>query len=224
MFSVEGFMRVNTFLQGAYRLAYLNILWLATTVLGLVVFGIGPASYAVAAYVDRWFRFGETPPVTRTFIAHFREQYWRAAVVGWILVLAAAIAVTNVFTLTVWAVQFANVLALLVVAVAAAYVFPVMAATDLRGVGRPLAAALMIGFGSLPWTITAMAAVAAAVWLAASFALPLLVLFGYGIPAAAIGFVTRTVFTQLVGEAALTSPLGPRDDARPVPHPARGKR
>ena len=54
MFSVDSFLRLNAILSGAWRLAYLNLLWIATTVLGLVVFGIGPATYAVAAYVDRY--------------------------------------------------------------------------------------------------------------------------------------------------------------------------
>ena len=97
MFSFEGFMRINLFLRGVYRIAYLNVLWIAATVLGLVVFGIGPASYAVAAYIDRWFRFGETPPVTRAFIGHFRTHYWRSAAMGWILTGAAAIVITNIF-------------------------------------------------------------------------------------------------------------------------------
>ncbi|WP_251452145.1 DUF624 domain-containing protein [Microbacterium sp. Marseille-Q6648] len=219
MFSVEGFLRINGFLQGVYRIAYLNLLWMAATALGLVLFGLGPASYAVAAYIDRWFRQGETPPVTRAFLAHFRAQYWRAAAVGWILVAASAIVITNVFSVTVWLLQFANVAALIVIAVIWAYVYPVMAATDVRGVGRPLAAALMIGVGSLHWTIAGGAVAAGAVWLVTVFAPPLLLLFGYGIPAAAIGFVTRIVFAQLAADhPQLSSPVRAMSrELRPAP-------
>ncbi|WP_109210136.1 MULTISPECIES: DUF624 domain-containing protein [Microbacterium] len=202
MFSFEGFVRISMFLRGVYRVAYLNLLWIAATALGLVIFGIGPASYAVAAYIDRWFRFGETPPVTRTFIAHLRAQYWQAAAIGWILLAAGAVVITNIFAASSWILQFANVLALVVIAIIAAYVFPVMAATDVRGIHRRIAAATLIGFGSLHWTIVAGAAVAAVVWLLAAFAAPLLVLFGAGIPATAVGFVTRIIFDQLAAEAA----------------------
>ncbi|MFB7249986.1 YesL family protein [Microbacterium sp. NPDC056234] len=227
MFSFEGFMRINLFLRGIYRIAYLNLLWIAATVAGLVVFGIGPASYAVAAYIDRWFRFGETPPVTRAFVGHLRTHYWRSAAMGWIVSAAAAIAITNIFLATDWILQFANVLALIAVGIVAAYVFPLMAATDVRGLGRQLGTALMIGIGSLHWTIVATAAVAATFWLLANYALPLLFLFGIGIPAAAVGFVTRIVFGRLVADAAAeelhTSPPRARETTRVHAHLARGK-
>jgi uncharacterized membrane protein YesL len=220
MFSFEGFVRISTFLRGVYRVAYLNLLWIAATALGLVVFGIGPASFAVAAYIDRWFRFGETPPVTRAFIAHLRAQYWRTAAVGWILLAAVAVVVTNIFAASSWILQFANVVALVVIAIIAAYVFPVMAATQVRGIHRQIAAAALIGFGSLHWTIIAGAVVAATVWLLAAFAAPLLLLFGVGIPAAAVGFVTRIIFGQLAAEAA-DEDGGAADAAPAAPAPTR---
>jgi uncharacterized membrane protein YesL len=226
MFSYEGFMRINLFLRGMYRLAYLNLLWIATTAVGLVVFGIGPASYAVAAYIDRWFRFGETPPVTRAFIGHLRTHYWRSAAMGWIVAGAAAIVVTNIFLASDWFLQFANVLALIAIGIIGAYVFPVMAATDVRGIGRQLGTALMIGIGSLHWTIVATASVAAVYWLLTTYALPLLFLFGIAVPAAAVGFVTRIVFGRLVADATAqalhTSPPRTRETARVHAHLARG--
>lgn len=223
MFSYEAFMRLNLFLRAVYRFAYLNLLWVAATLLGLVVFGIGPASYAVAAYIDGWFRRGETPPVTAAFIGHLRARYWPATAMGGILLAASAIVVTNIFTGASWLLQFVNVVALVVIGIIAAYVFPVMAATDIRGLHRQIVAALLIGLGSLHWTIVATAAVAAVVWLLASFALPILVLFGIGIPAAAIGGVTRSIFGRLAAEESQTSPPMPRETSPARLHLARGR-
>lgn len=223
MFSYEAFMRLNLFLRAVYRFAYLNLLWVAATLLGLVVFGIGPASYAVAAYIDGWFRRGETPPVTAAFIGHLRARYWPTTAMGGILLAASAIVVTNIFTGASWLLQFVNVVALVVIGIIAAYVFPVMAATDIRGLHRQIVAALLIGLGSLHWTIVATAAVAAVVWLLASFALPILVLFGIGIPAAAIGGVTRSIFGRLAAEESQTSPPTPRETSPARLHLARGR-
>ncbi|MFC4137657.1 MULTISPECIES: YesL family protein [unclassified Microbacterium] len=222
MFSFDAFVKLNLFLRGVYRLAYLNLLWIAATLAGLVLFGIGPASYAVAAYVDRWFRFGETPPVTRAFITHFRAQYWRAAAMGWILTAAALIVSTNILGAGTWMLRFANIVALVVICIITAYVFPVMVATDIRGPLRQIAAALMLGIGSLQWTIIAGAAVAGAMWLLATYALPALMLFGIGIPAAAIGFVTRVVFGALTEDDPQTSPPRARESAHARVHLARG--
>lgn len=198
MFSFEGFVRIDAVCRGLFRLAYLNLLWLATTLLGLVVLGFGPASYAMATYLDRWLRHGETPPPTRTFVAAVREATGRSVLVGAILLGAGAVIVTNVFLAPAWIVQALNVVALVVLGVAAAYVFPVMAATDLPTAGRQLAAALLLGFGSLHWTILGATAVGLVEWLLWQYATPLLLLFGASLPAFAVALVTRIVFRPLV--------------------------
>jgi uncharacterized membrane protein YesL len=198
MFSFEGFVRINTAATAVYRLAYLNILWVATTVLGLVVVGFGPASYALAAYLDRWVRHGETPPPARTFWRLVREQTWHSILVGWILLGAGAVVLTNVYQAPNGTLRALNVVALVVLVVVAAYVFPVMAATDITSIPRQLGSALLIGLGSLHWTVIGGAVVGVTTWLAWHFAAPLLVLFGAGIPALVVALVTRIVFRPLV--------------------------
>ena len=84
-------MTLNRWLTGFWRLAWLNILWLAVTVLGLGVLGAGPASYALAKYLDRWFRHGETPPAASTFFRYARELRWHPVLMGLILQAAGAV-------------------------------------------------------------------------------------------------------------------------------------
>ena len=197
MFSFEGFVRIDAFCRGVFRVVCLNLLWLATTVLGLGIFGFGPACYAMAKYMDRWLRHGETPSPVRTYVAYLREQTRQAMVTGWMVLAAGAVIVTNVFAAATWALQAVNVVALVVLGIATAYVFPVMAATDVVTVRRRFAAALLIGFGSLHWTIIGAAAVGVAEWLLWTYATPMLLLFGAGVPAFAVGMVTRVVFRPL---------------------------
>jgi uncharacterized membrane protein YesL len=151
MLSFEGFVRINTAATAVYRLVYLNLLWVATTVLGLVVIGFGPASYALA-------------------------------------VLQAADGTVRAL----------NVVALVALVIVAAYVFPVMAATEVTSVPRQLASALLLGLGSLHWTVLGGAVVGVTTWLMWHVATPLLVLFGAGIPALAVALVTRIIFRPLV--------------------------
>jgi uncharacterized membrane protein YesL len=202
VFSFEGFVRINTFLTGVYRVAFLNLLWVATTALGLGVLGIGPASYAMAKYIDRWLRAGETPPPARVFWRYAREQAGRSMLISWILLAAGAVIVTNVFLASSWYVQVLNVGALGVLGIIWSYVFPVLVATDLSTILRQLGGALLIGFGSLHWTILGATVVGATWWLTWQLALPLLVLFGVGIPAFAVGLVTRAVFRGLTADSA----------------------
>jgi uncharacterized membrane protein YesL len=197
MFSFEGFVRINAFLTAVYRVAYLNLLWVVTTVLGLGVLGVGPASYALAKYLDRWLRAGETPPPARTFWRYARERAGRSMLLSWILLGSAGVTLTNVFVASSWYIQILNVGAFAVVAIVAAYVYPVLVATDLSTVPRQLGGALLIGLGSLHWTILGATVVGATWWALWHVALPLLVMFGVGIPAFAVGLVTRTVFRGL---------------------------
>ncbi|WP_165367370.1 YesL family protein [Phytoactinopolyspora endophytica] len=213
MFSFETFVRINSFLANGFRLMYLNLLWLVTTAIGLVLFGAGPASYALAKYVDRWFRHGEQPPMTRTFLAYVRERYWRSTVVGWIYLGAGTVIVTNVFAGWNWYVQMLNVFALVAFTVSLFYVFSVMAALELRTIRDTIAASLLIGFGSLHWTVIGGTAVFALTFLMSQQALPLLILFGVAIPAAAAGLITRVVYRDLEPTASQWR-NSPGNDAR----------
>jgi len=147
--------------------------------------------------MDRWLRHGETAPLARTFVADVRERASEAMLAGWVVLGAGGVIVTNVFLAPTWILQAVNVLALVVLGVATAYVFPVMVATDIATTRRRFAAALLIGFGSLHWTIIGAAAVGVAWWLLWTYATPLLLLFGAGLPAFVVGLVTRVVFRPL---------------------------
>ncbi|WP_125776476.1 YesL family protein [Antribacter gilvus] len=209
MFSFQTFVRVNTVLAGAYRLAYLNLLWVVTTVLGLGLFGVGPASYALAAYVDGWFRLGLEPPVARTFFAAALGRFWPSVLTSWIYLAAGAVVVVNIVGTESWAVRVLNLGALAVLAVSLSYVYSVMAALDLPTIRGRVAASLMIGFGSLHLTVLGALVVGLVVSVLYGYALPLLALFGVGIPAAAVGAVTRYVYrdlAQVPDQALATEP------------------
>lgn len=208
MFSFEGFVRLNMFLRGVYRMAWLNILWTAVTLLGLVVCGFGPASYAMAKYVDRWFRLGETPPVMRTFMGYCREQRWRPVLVGWILLGAGAVIAVNLMSVENGYLRTLNLVMLGVLGVIAAYVFFVLAALDVDTIPRQFASALLLGLGSFHLTIIAAAATGVVGWALLTYAAPLFYLFGVGIPITAAGLVVRTALRGLADSAPMDADDG----------------
>jgi len=197
MFSFESFARLNAFLTGVYRVAWLNVLWVAVTVLGLVVVGVGPATYAMAKYLDRWFRLGEAPPVLPTFMGYCRELRWRPVVVGWVLLAAAAVITVNLLGVHDGYLRTLNLVMLAVVAIIGIYVFFVMAALDVDTLPRVLASALLLGLGSFHLTIIGAAVTGGAVYLLLRFAPLLLLMFGVGIPMAAAAVVVRFALRDL---------------------------
>ena len=229
MLSYEGLVRLNHLLSGFYRLLWLNLLWIATTVVGLGLFGVGPATYAFAKYVDRWFRLSELPPAAATFRRYATELRWRPILISWVLLAVAAVIAVNLLSVTNWYLRVANLVALVVLAVIAAYVYFVLAAVDVTTIRSTITAALLLGVGSLHWTIIGTTAVGALYWLMFRFALPLLPLVGIALPMAVVGLIVRNVFRQLAeadaAEATTSAmdlpvaPARPAAPARPVsPH------
>jgi uncharacterized membrane protein YesL len=217
MFGFEQFVTLNRWLTGLWRLAGLNLLWGAVTVLGLIVLGIGPASYAMAKYLDRWFRLGETPPVVPTFFRYARELRWQPVHVGVILLAAAAVITVNLVSLPDWYLRAANLLALAVLWIITAHVFFVMAALDVRGLRAQISGALLLGLGSLHWTIIGTTVVLAGLALMLRFALPLLALFAVALPAAVFAAICRRTLRDL--DPAPAAPAAP-DLPRSVAHSA----
>lgn len=216
--SFDGFIKLNAFLAGFYRVMFLNLLWFATTVGGLGLLGVGPATYAVAKYLDRWFRLGETPKVAPTFLGYLREQRWRPVLVSWLLIAVALVVAVNLMSISNWYLRVLNALVLAIVAIVACYVYFVMAALDIPTIRGQIASAFLIGIGSLHWSIIGTVTTVAVNYVLFRFATPLLVLFGIGIPMAITAFIVRGVFRELDD-----SPAGPksRDDSNDAVHPPR---
>ena len=216
MFGFEQFVALNRRLAGIWRLAGLNLLWIAVTAAGLGVLGAGPASYAMAKYLHRWFRHGETPPLVPTYLRYARELRWQPVLMGGVLLLAGGIVLVNLLSLSDWYLQAANLVALAVLWIITAYVFTVLAALDVQGLRAQLVSALMLGIGSLHWTILGTTAVVIGYGLMLRFAVPLLALFGVGLPAA----VFAAICSRILRDLEPSSAEEPRTTPRPLAHSA----
>lgn len=196
-FSFESFATLNRWLGGFWRLILLNLLWTAVTLLGLGVLGVGPASYALATYLDGWFRHGRTPPTVRTFLRDARERLGASIGMGLVLSGVGVVIGVNLLSLDDWYLRAANHLALAVLLIIGAYVFFVMAATEVRGLHRQIGGALLLGVGSLHWTIIGALAVALAEVVMLRFAVALFPLLGAVLPFLAVALILRPVLTDL---------------------------
>jgi uncharacterized membrane protein YesL len=196
-FSFEQFATLNRWLGGFWRLILLNLLWTAVTLLGLGLFGIGPASYALAKYLDRWFRHGLTPPTVRTFLRDARERPGASIAMGLVLSAAGVVIGVNLLSLSDWYLRAANHLALAVLLIIGAYVFFVMAATEVRGIRRQIGGALLLGIGSLHWTIIGALAVVVAETVMLRFAVALFPLLGAVLPFLVVALILRPVLSDL---------------------------
>jgi uncharacterized membrane protein YesL len=86
-----SFSGLYTLTEWITRFAYVNLLWIGFTLLGLVVFGISPATVAMFAIIRKWI-MGETEiPVFQTFWNSYKKEFLRGNRLGLIIALFAYI-------------------------------------------------------------------------------------------------------------------------------------
>lgn len=120
------------------RFAYINLLWIGFTVLGLVVFGFFPATISMFAVIRKWL-MGETDiPVFRTFWETYKSDFFRSNGLGLIIDIVAGLIVLdlvfmknaggsfiNIIQIPIYLFMFAAVLTML-------YLFPVYVHYELK--------------------------------------------------------------------------------------------
>lgn len=85
---MEGFVRgYYLFATWIMRLAYVNLLWVTFTLLGLGVFGLMPATAGMFAVTRKWIR-GETEiKVLPTFWEIYRKEFMKSNFLGYLLII-----------------------------------------------------------------------------------------------------------------------------------------
>jgi uncharacterized membrane protein YesL len=73
------------------RFAYVNLLWIGFSLLGLVVFGISPATVAMFTIIRKWIMGDNDFPVFQTFWNSYKKEFLRGNRLGLIIALLAYI-------------------------------------------------------------------------------------------------------------------------------------
>jgi uncharacterized membrane protein YesL len=108
------------------RFAYVNILWIGFSLLGLVVFGISPATVAMFTIIRKWIMGESDIPVFQTFWNSYKKEFLRGNGLGIVIALLAYIIyidlnylkLDSVIQIPLYLIIFAIVMTIL-------YIFPV---------------------------------------------------------------------------------------------------
>lgn len=83
---MSGFVRgYYRFCLWTMRLAYVNILWVAFTLLGLAIFGFMPATAGMFAVVRKWVMGDKDIAIFETFWHSYKKEFFKANLLGIIL-------------------------------------------------------------------------------------------------------------------------------------------
>lgn len=119
-------------------LAYLNILWIVFTLIGLIIFGMGPATSALFSVIRKMLREDDEVPITKTFFHYYRKDFLSANGLFFILLITGFVLASDIYFLKITNAGFAKILIFLLLVLSVIYIiisiliFPVYAHYDLK--------------------------------------------------------------------------------------------
>lgn len=196
MLSLDRIVKINDFMIGIWKVAYLNVLWIVFSLLGLGIFGVGPATYAMMKYYDRWLRCEKALPVAKTFWSFYKERWKQSVLISWIGLGIIFVLTVNIFNVTEWYLQVGNVMMLALTVVGMTHIYNVMAALKFQTIREIVRASFMMGLGYLHYTIILWTVVISLYYLLSVNFISLLFLFGIGFIGFCISFVGKRIVME----------------------------
>ncbi len=90
---LTGWERFNTFAIWMLKVAYLNILWISFTLVGLGLFGLFPSTGAMYTIVQKWLRKEPVEKIFHTFWNTYKKEFISLNKYGLFFILTAYILV-----------------------------------------------------------------------------------------------------------------------------------
>ncbi|MCC4722980.1 DUF624 domain-containing protein [Salinicoccus sp. RF5] len=90
-------------LEWIMRLAYVQLLWVVFTLIGLVAFGLFPATFSVFHVVRRWLRGDTDVSISKTFIGHYKAHFFKSNLLGLCVIFGVALIAVNLIFIDVTA-------------------------------------------------------------------------------------------------------------------------
>ncbi|MBU7591279.1 YesL family protein [Metabacillus halosaccharovorans] len=79
---MSGFYKISGWIS---RFAYLNMLWIISSLLGLIIFGLFPATVSTFAVLREWIKEKDQVSVFHSFFTHYKKEFIKSNLLGIIL-------------------------------------------------------------------------------------------------------------------------------------------
>lgn len=184
------------------RLAYVNMLWVLFTLLGLGVFGLLPATSAMFAVIRKWQMGEEDVPVYKTFWHYYRKDFLKVNLLGHILLITGYILsieyqiLRSVDATVYYIASFGVIAQLILYVIVLIYFFPVFAHFRLKS-GDYFKWPFVIGISHPIMTVFLVASVVVLQFAAYKFMPALLLFFGPSITASILMWGSTQTFSQV---------------------------
>ncbi|WP_449538158.1 YesL family protein [Ferdinandcohnia sp. Marseille-Q9671] len=90
--SFEGLIwKVYRIAEVITRVLYINVLWVAFSLVGVLLLGFFPATAAMFSVVRKWMLGEKDVPIFKTFWQNYKTEFIQSNVIGYVLVLIGAL-------------------------------------------------------------------------------------------------------------------------------------
>ncbi|MGP4039356.1 YesL family protein [Gracilibacillus sp. D59] len=195
-----GFYRISVWIT---RFVWLNMLWIAFTLLGLIFFGIMPATIAMFAVARKWVLKEYDIPIFKTFFKEYKYTFLRANLFGLVIfIIGYFLSVflkytglmnnSNIYPVLLGIFILAAVLYIMLVL----YIAPVYVHYQLR-FWQYIRYAVSIGAVNLHYSICAITVLAGIYFASLKFP-GITLFFSFSVSAYTTMFIVNIGFTQLL--------------------------
>lgn len=182
-FSVEKIEKLNQKCLFVLNLVYVSLLWFGLTLLGGVLFSIGPATYAVVAYFrkDLWQNREEKIPVASTIWFYFKGNYKESLLISWFYLISGVVLIVDFFYLTSWHFRTFFFFLMVLYTFSLSYIFPIMAHFEWKGIFFKIKMSLLIAIGHIQNTLLFLGVSIGIYYLMSKFIPTFVFVFGIGL-------------------------------------------
>lgn len=176
---MKNFEKLNKICLRILKLAYLNVLWIGGTLLGLIVFGIGPSTAAVFSIIRDWFRGNDDRPLFKSFVQNYKDYFKESFIFTLLYGLVGLILIIDFIYMNRWEYKVFFGVLLFLYYISVSYIFPIIVHYDLKSVKEKIKYSFLIGFSYMQHTLVSLVAIIAIYALVARFLPALFSFFGF---------------------------------------------
>lgn len=173
--------KLNRILLRVLKLAYLNFLWIGGTLIGLVIFGIGPATLSVFSIIREWFRGNDDLPVFKTFVLNYKTYYKKGLILSLVYGVVGIILVVDFAYVSRWELRVFFGMMLFFYYLSLSYLLPILVHYDLKTLKESIKYSFLIGFSYLQYTLVSLVVIVAIYIMVARLLPALFTFFGFSV-------------------------------------------
>jgi uncharacterized membrane protein YesL len=146
-------LKINNILIFFWRIVWLNILWLLSSLLGLIWFGVGPATMALMITLKKLLYGRDEIKVTRFFFHEFKKNYKEGLLISLFYLIAGHILVVDLLFSNNTYIKTIMFIISFVYIISLTFIIPLIIQFEIKNFFKKVRMSFLVGLGSLHYTL-----------------------------------------------------------------------